>query len=367
MSLEEKLAEVDVREAAEPGLARWSYHRGVLYEEAGQLEEAEAAYREALARDPDHLFTHINLGRLLDDRSDWDGALALYDRAMTLPGGPEDDILLCNRANTYLSVGRIEDARAGYEAALAVERSASALRGLQTALGWLGRVEELKAVRPVDEPGDRGPFFVVTRPLQTGRLVVQFWSGRHTRPEWLLAKAEALADHVVGLQSTALGLGEDVHFRWGWSVLTVVQRGEDRVVCEPSYRNPSLSCDVGFAVQTDLMQEMLHSMVEAPPAVCTSQDRITLLPGALRSARVCMTRFAGPEGHSGWLVGQQGTALSADLLEAGAVASMGALVMRRHPLLKAALLPVGWTAHFEQHAVVSVTDLEGVERWNTPG
>jgi len=56
-------------------------------EEIGATGEAERAYREAIAADPDHVAAHINLGRLRHVGKALDDAERLYRRALELEPG----------------------------------------------------------------------------------------------------------------------------------------------------------------------------------------------------------------------------------------------------------------------------------------
>lgn len=80
------------RGVAAPGAERarlWN-DLGVLYSEAGEARQAEAAFRESLAANPDNRDAHLNLGKEYYARQRWAEALAALRRAQQLdPGNPE--------------------------------------------------------------------------------------------------------------------------------------------------------------------------------------------------------------------------------------------------------------------------------------
>ncbi|NUP04670.1 MAG: tetratricopeptide repeat protein [Polyangiaceae bacterium] len=76
--------------------------------EAGDRDGAEAAFRAALALDPDRTATLNNLGNLLAARGDAAGALSTFERAYAL--GSRTAVLLTNYARTALALDRVEDA-----------------------------------------------------------------------------------------------------------------------------------------------------------------------------------------------------------------------------------------------------------------
>jgi tetratricopeptide (TPR) repeat protein len=75
------------RDQAELSAEDW-YHWGCEVEPAAP-EQALESYRQAVAIDPRHVQARINLGRLLHERGDLEGAFRQYREALTLdPGNP---------------------------------------------------------------------------------------------------------------------------------------------------------------------------------------------------------------------------------------------------------------------------------------
>jgi len=58
--------------------------QGNTLEDAGQLAQAEALYRTAVAKAPGHARAHLNLGIVLAAQGDEDGAIAAYERVLAL-------------------------------------------------------------------------------------------------------------------------------------------------------------------------------------------------------------------------------------------------------------------------------------------
>lgn len=75
---------------------------------AGRLDEAEALYKEILARAPDAAAAHFNLGYVYRRRKDWAAAEAEYRKVMELEPGKSDAFVAV--ASLYEEGGRGEDA-----------------------------------------------------------------------------------------------------------------------------------------------------------------------------------------------------------------------------------------------------------------
>ncbi|MEO8080239.1 MAG: tetratricopeptide repeat protein [Caldimonas sp.] len=101
--------------ATAPGDAAAGFGRGEALE-ATDMAAAEAAYRRALALDPDHTDAYLNLGALLCDAERCGEAVRLYDDAIRrLPG---EALLHFNRAIALEDQGRASEALASYDACL---------------------------------------------------------------------------------------------------------------------------------------------------------------------------------------------------------------------------------------------------------
>ena len=95
-----------------------------LFEEAGQLEEsdaaaAEATYRSVIELAPEHAHAYLNLGFMLCEASRCGDALSVYEAGLTQC--PDDPLLHYNRAVALEAVGRTGEALASYEASLLLQ------------------------------------------------------------------------------------------------------------------------------------------------------------------------------------------------------------------------------------------------------
>jgi tetratricopeptide (TPR) repeat protein len=100
-----------------PSADDW-YRRGCELDASAPGEAAEA-YRQALALDPRHADTHVNLGRLLHESGDADAARDHYRQA--LASRPADATAAFNLGVALEDLGRLKDALAAYENAIALD------------------------------------------------------------------------------------------------------------------------------------------------------------------------------------------------------------------------------------------------------
>ncbi|HEX7918707.1 MAG TPA: tetratricopeptide repeat protein [Gemmatimonadales bacterium] len=84
------------------------YVLGVFQQRAGLLDEAQASYREALARDLGLWMAHVRLAKIHDDRSEW--SEAIRERRLAIAAAPEDASLLLDLGITLSRAGRPDEA-----------------------------------------------------------------------------------------------------------------------------------------------------------------------------------------------------------------------------------------------------------------
>jgi tetratricopeptide (TPR) repeat protein len=124
------------------------FTKAVELTKAGKLDEAEAIYKEILAKTPGVPQAHLNLGFIYSQRKDWAAAEAAYqkalelkpdysdasvalvrlyqdsgqaDKAMALSQTSEDPTVLFNLAVTHLNANKYDEAEAAFKKAEALD------------------------------------------------------------------------------------------------------------------------------------------------------------------------------------------------------------------------------------------------------
>ncbi len=120
-------------------------------------QEAEQAYRQALAIDSAYAPAHVGLGGLYLTSSRWADAVRALERAIAL--GQESSLLRGQLGYAFLALGRNEDGARSYERALALgvppgPARATAAYNLACAYARLGRTDD--AFRMLDEAVENG-------------------------------------------------------------------------------------------------------------------------------------------------------------------------------------------------------------------
>jgi tetratricopeptide (TPR) repeat protein len=109
--------------AAGPTTAQEFFEAGNGHAQAGEFEEAVAAYQAALELEPDHVSAMINLGVAYYNLQQLDQAIAEYQKALRV--APEDEAIHSNLAAAYVQQGKLEEALAAYTRALELEPTLS--------------------------------------------------------------------------------------------------------------------------------------------------------------------------------------------------------------------------------------------------
>lgn len=120
----------------------WGFYMlGLSAWKAGAREQAESAFVRALAIDPNHAKSHINLSRVLLEGAKPESALVHIEAAIALDSTSSEAVRLLGRA--YEGLGRTDEAIAAYERAVMInERDVWALNNLGALFIKLDRFEE---------------------------------------------------------------------------------------------------------------------------------------------------------------------------------------------------------------------------------
>ena len=110
------------------------------YEALGQFEQAEAAYRDAIAQRPGDWSGYNAFGAYYFGRKDYALALAQFQRAAELT--PDNATVRSNIGGALFLMGRYDEARRQYEQSVAIRPTALALSNLGTLNFRLGRFAE---------------------------------------------------------------------------------------------------------------------------------------------------------------------------------------------------------------------------------
>jgi len=113
---------------AAPDVPEIHNERGNLLQSCGQLDEAIAEYRKALAQRPAFAEALGNLGSALSDNDRLDEAVAAHRQAIALR--PDLPAFHCNLANALKESGLIDEAIASYRRAVALRKDAQAADNL---------------------------------------------------------------------------------------------------------------------------------------------------------------------------------------------------------------------------------------------
>ena len=139
IALETVLAELTSALERQPDSIDARFARASILSQLGRTAEAEIAYRDVLARDPDHYGALTRLGVALRRSGSWTEARATFERAVR--AHPQDAAARVNLAN-LLALTDTREAQQHYEAALRFQPDlAEAHQGLSALLALLGDEE----------------------------------------------------------------------------------------------------------------------------------------------------------------------------------------------------------------------------------
>jgi tetratricopeptide (TPR) repeat protein len=130
----------------EPRMDLVHYNLGRLYEEQGDLKEAQGEYQAAFVLNPKDFLACLNLGNLAARRRDWPTALRFYQRAEALE--PRSDDVESNLGGAWLAAGDLARAEEHLDRALAL--SPRNLPALQNKTLLLARRGDLAGARELN-------------------------------------------------------------------------------------------------------------------------------------------------------------------------------------------------------------------------
>jgi tetratricopeptide (TPR) repeat protein len=129
-----------------PDSAYPRYLRAKIYSEQGEVEKAAAGFQEAVSLRPDFAEAWSELGWARRAQTDFDGALAAFERSVALD--PENAVSRYRLGAEYLRRGKAHDAVTHLREAYRLNpRDQSTLNSLQLALRQDGQPEEARRIR----------------------------------------------------------------------------------------------------------------------------------------------------------------------------------------------------------------------------
>jgi len=197
----------------------------------------------------------------------------------------------------------------------------------------------------------------VSRTIGARRVALACAPSRQPLAEDLLATLARIADH------DPLRAGMTVRF--GWSVLTLRDDGDDLVVCEPDFAGDPLH-DQHPGADTTLEvlagQAALVRRVGATPVDTGFEQFVVVARGALESHTLQLLRSPPGGDDSGWTISspeQPGSPQDADAFDALRAFTF---LARRPVVLSALALPPGYAAIIDDDAISAVFDADGHRR-----
>lgn len=119
-----------------PGHAPILLRMAQIERDKGQFDDAAGHLREAVKTEPSSQEAHLELGRLLYERKDVNGAIAETEKVLTL--NPKQVDALYNMGAIYANLGNAERARSYWSKAVQIDPSADSSRKAREGLAKLG-------------------------------------------------------------------------------------------------------------------------------------------------------------------------------------------------------------------------------------
>ncbi len=129
---EHELKELAVQLQKKPGHTPVLLRMAQLEREKGALDDAAGHLREAIQGEPSSQDAHLELGRLLYERNDVNGAISETEKVLSL--NPKQVDALYNLGAIYANLGNAERARSYWSRAVAADPVADSSRKAQDGL-----------------------------------------------------------------------------------------------------------------------------------------------------------------------------------------------------------------------------------------
>lgn len=229
---------------------------GVVLKAAGQAAEAEAAYRRAIALQPDYVDAHNNLGALLQEQQRLPEAEAAYNNALSLQPGNAG--IQFNLALLYHSVQRPTEAEAAYRRTLAI---APEFVQAYYSLGVL--------LQEQDRPSEAEAVYRQTIALQPAHAEAHNNLGNILKQHQRLAEAEAAYRQAIAHQPGYTS----AHYNLG-ILLQDLHRYEE---AETAYRQ-AISIQPDYFEALNNLGNLLKEQGQVQAAEAALRQAVSLLP-----------------------------------------------------------------------------------------
>lgn len=260
---------------------------GLSYLAAGYLHLAEAAFRQALTRDPESGKALANLGALLQYRGHVQESIACHRRVLALD--PDDLDVRCNLATTLVEAGRGDEALAECDAALADAPARPELLATKGAV-LVGLGQYAAAVPLLEAALEAGPDDMALINLglarqqlgQAGEAIAALETAVRVNPDNARATADLITLHsAAGRSAAALGLSTDFLQRHPGERLVLASRAvalrddgqadaaRELVDLERLVRIRELPIPLGFGAGEDFNAQ-LASLLRSDPSLLPS-------------------------------------------------------------------------------------------------
>jgi hypothetical protein len=179
-------------------------------------------------------------------------------------------------------------------------------------------------------------------------------------------QAESMLEAVASFRDKGRGLGDGVTVQFGWSLLTLRQRGDELIVCEPDFDSDPLTRireDVTCTLAVLTGQAAVINLLGVEPEEVHFNDWVLVYRGCLDEQRVFLYRHEREPEVSGWSVDPVDSPLPEVKEENFEFLRVFELLSRRPELLKVMGLPEGYMVFFKGDRIDAVFDENERDVW----